>query len=416
MYGGYIVVNIERQVLRKLAYEYLTISNNQRNAENAKLYRAVNDLHQIRPVVLIGEIPFHELNYDGSLTLKCTDKRLREVERYMRTTIFQWKHFPADMIVPPYIPIKKIIHSTGIGVEVEENILRKNTAGISSHEYIDQFSTDADLDKLTPPLITYDKEATMSNYDYISEMIGDIIPLKLCGIDSSAFTWDDISRLRGVENLLIDLIDRPKFTHNLVEKLTEFKISQHKQYEQLGLFEVNPYLIHRTAALTDDLPSKDFDGDHVTMKDLWGRGAAQILSSVSKEMLDEFDIPYMKRIFEPFGLVYYGCCEPLDKKIDVVEKLPHLRKISITPWADIDNASEIIGKKYVIANKPNPASVAVPHLDEDGLRKEIGRTLNAVYRNSCSCDIVLKDISSCAGNVQNLIRWEQITMDMVKHM
>jgi len=140
---------------------------------------------------------------------------------------------------------------------------------------------------------------------------------------------------------------------------------------------------------------------------------AQIFASVSKEMHEEFDINYMEKLMADFGLNYYGCCEPLDQKIDIVEKLPNLRKISITPWADVDVAAEAIGKKYVLANKPNPASVTVP-LNEDALRAEIGRTLAAVKRNGCSCDIVLKDISSSGNDVRNLIRWEQIVMEMVK--
>ena len=131
-------------------------------------------------------------------------------------------------------------------------------------------------------------------------------------------------------------------------------------------------------------------------------------------MHEEFDIAYMKKIMEPFGLVYYGCCEPLDKKIDILEQIPHLRKISITPWADIDNAAEVIGNRYVIANKPNPASVS-GHLDEDALRKEISCILSACKRNGCSFDMVLKDISSVGYDVQNLIRWDQRVMDMVRN-
>ena len=78
----------------------------------------------------------------------------------------------------------------------------------------------------------------------------------------------------------------------------------------------------------------------------------------------------------------------------------------------MDNAAEVIGSRYVIANKPNPASVA-GHLDEEALRREIGRTLSACRRNGCSFDIVLKDISSAGGDVNNLIRWEKIVMEMV---
>ena len=97
-----------------------------------------------------------------------------------------------------------------------------------------------------------------------------------------------------------------------------------------------------------------------------------------------------------------------------MEKLPHLRKISITPWADVDVGAEAINTRYVLASKPNPAAVAGT-LDEDALRGEIGRILSACKRSGCSFDMVLKDISSVGGKVENLIRWEQIVMEMVRN-
>ena len=132
-------------------------------------------------------------------------------------------------------------------------------------------------------------------------------------------------------------------------------------------------------------------------------------------MHDEFDIEYAKGLMEPFGFVYYGCCEPLDRKIDIVEKIPNLRKISITPWADVDNAAEKIGKKYVLSSKPNPSSVSVANLDEVALRAELKKILDACKRNGCACDLVLKDISSVGHNPQNLFKWEQIAMEMVRN-
>lgn len=131
-------------------------------------------------------------------------------------------------------------------------------------------------------------------------------------------------------------------------------------------------------------------------------------------MHDEFDIQYMKRAMEPFGLVYYGCCEPLDKKIHIVEQLPHLRKISITPWANVDSAAEQIGSRYVLAAKPNPACMADSSLDEDAARKELRRIVSACKRNGCSCDIVLKDITTVCRRPQNLFRWQEIAMEEVQ--
>ena len=119
------------------------------------------------------------------------------------------------------------------------------------------------------------------------------------------------------------------------------------------------------------------DREHVTAKNVWGRGLAQIFSTVSPNMHDEFDITYMKEAMAPFGAVYYGCCEPLDKKIDILRQIPNLRKISISPWADINIAAEAIQKDYVASVKPNPANVACDSLDEQIIRKELEKILHA---------------------------------------
>jgi hypothetical protein len=227
--------------------------------------------------------------------------------------------------------------------------------------------------------------------------------------------WDDIARYRGVTNLLVDLADRPEFMHQIVSILTEIKLAELEQYEALELFDSTPFSLHCTPIHTSSLPGESFDGMKLTRKNIWGRGYAQIFASVSKAMHEEFDIEYMKKTVGQCGLVYYGCCEPLDKKIDIVEKIPNLRKISVTPWANIDLAAEAIGSKYVLSAKPNPSAVAVPVLDKENLKREIGTILDACKRNNCSCDIVLKDISSCCKRPENIFEWEQVVMDIVKN-
>ncbi len=112
--------------------------------------------------------------------------------------------------------------------------------------------------------------------------------------------------------------------------------------------------------------------------------------------------------------MYYGCCEPLDKRIDIIEQIPNLRKIGVSPWANVNIAAEAIKNKYVLSAKPNPANVAVPILDEENLRRELSKILEAVKRNGCSCDIVLKDISTCSKRPENIFNWERIAMEMVK--
>jgi hypothetical protein len=217
-----------------------------------------------------------------------------------------------------------------------------------------------------------------------------------------------------VTNLLTDLVMRPEFMHKIVSKLTDIEIDLVRQYEALNLFEPAPDLIHCSVAYNDILPAEGFDPDHVRPQDVWGRGVAQIFTSVSPEMHDEFDMEYMKRILAPFGMVYYGCCEALHNKIHIVEKIPNLRKISITPWADVDMSADQMGKKYVLSAKPNPAYVGTPRTDKDVVRREVLHILEACRRNGTPCELTLKDISTVAYRPENLFDWEKTVMETVK--
>jgi hypothetical protein len=127
----------------------------------------------------------------------------------------------------------------------------------------------------------------------------------------------------------------------------------------------------------------------------------------------EFDIAYINPPWQNAAWSITGAASRSIKN-DIVEKIPNLRKVSITPWADVNVAAEAIEKKYVLSYKPNPASVAVNPLDRDNLKQEITTILEACSRNGCSCELVLKDISTCCGRPQNIFEWEQTVMELVQ--
>ena len=361
----------------------------------------------------IDEIPWHEMDIDGQLKLRCEDPDAQEMETYFRRILFRWKYFQADMVIPPYYPILKSFHSTGNGIQIDENVATvDNNNPIVSHQYHDELETEADLEKLQDPVITADPEEDARRVALCEEVLDGIFPVKTKGHMIYYAPWDDIAMLRGVEPIFMDMMDRPEFLHAIISRFTEIELSTLEQMERLNLLESELDSLHCTPGYTYELPQPDNDGVHTRLKDVWFRGMAQMFSEVSPAMRKEFDLDYMSKLMARCGLVYYGCCEPLDRVIPMLKEIPNMRKIGVSPWANKERCAEQIGGDYVFAGKPNPALVA-SDFDEAAVRQEIEQMVTLCRRYGCPCELVLKDISTVAYRPQNLIEWNRVTQEVI---
>ncbi|GHU67799.1 hypothetical protein FACS1894184_08330 [Clostridia bacterium] len=400
------IIDNDILVLRELAHRYTQIALTDRMRGLEYRTRAHNGLSIVRPLVNVFEVPWGELTSEPDLVLQCAETHARMLEQRLRMTLYQHKHFMADLTLPPYFLVPVSLTGTGYGLSIDESVRHSDTGSdINSHSYNDQLPDIESLDKIQMPCVGINETENQANLHIAKQAFDGLMPVTMGGVGLYSAMWDIIPMLHGPNRVIEDLIDNPEYCHAAVNKFAEYFESLHQQYEKLNVLEGKQYYVHCTPALTDELPASDNDGNHVRLKDVWARGMAQIFAVVSPSMHDEFDLKYMKRLFDPCGLSYYGCCEPLDRKIGLLRKrFPNLRKISITPWANVQHAAEEIGCDYVLSYKPNPGNVANEY-NPDVVRSEIRNVLTACKTNGTPCEIILKDISTIGGDVTRLSRW-----------
>jgi hypothetical protein len=404
----------DRDVLRELARQVAEIAALPVQQKTIALWKALNALKPVRPMVMIDQIPWHEMDVNGELAPRSEDRFCRDLEMRLRRTLYSWKHMRADMVVEPAVEIGKVIRGWDFGVHmVEQRAVSDPKNDVVGHFYEDQLKTEAEVEKIRPPRISLDEQATAENLEKARGIFDDLLDVRLQGAQPMFQPWDIIVTWRGAENVLLDLAERPEFMHRTISRLTDAMLSMLDQLEEQGLLGCGHGTIHCTGAYTDELPAAGFDPRRPRAKDNWTAGMAQIFSAVSPAMHQEFDLDYAVRWYSRFGLVYYGCCEPLDTKMDLIRKVPHVRKISMSPWVDIERGADRIGRDFVFSRKPSPAFLAGDAWEPEAVKKDLRNTLERCARHGCPVELILKDISTARYQPQRLWEWSDIAMDLV---
>ena len=366
-------------------------------------------------MIAIDQLPWHEMDVDWELALAAEDPFCLGLEAMLRRTLYAWRHLRADMVVEAVIEIPKAISMDGFGVQVEERTLRTSADNeILSHAYSDLLRTEADLERIRPPAIVHDAPATAAAEARAHDLFDGILEVRMQGVFPHFDLWDDIVTLRGAENVLTDLIDRPAFMHAIVSRLTDARLAMLDELEATRLLGHGQPTIHCTGAWTDELPGPGFDPARPRANDIWTYGMAQLLASVSRAMFDEFEIAYATRWYARFGLGYYGCCDPLHDRIDLVRRLPNVRKISMSPWADVERGAEAIGRDFVFSRKPMPAMLAMDGWEPEAVEADLRRTLDACVRHECPVELILKNISTVRNRPGRIWEWAAIASRLVR--
>jgi len=410
----------DKRIIRDLAKRVAEIASLPIHDEKRDMWTRLNKLERVRPLIHVQAI-------DGSIwaelipgdQLQTTDPFCRGHEMALRKKIYCWENFPDDRVVDDVIVCTIAVHgdcrSTGFGMKT--NMVRPDMpfgAGLLKNT----IENESDIDNIqTEPQVSVDWEGTEQHYQRLCDLYDGILKVEKRGHN---FFWltvmDQFINWRGVDQMFLDLIDRPKWIHEALERITLGHISSIKQIEKLGALSPgngNNTLGSGGYAWTDQLPQPDFDGEHVRLKDIWCRCATQIFTAgISPEMHDEFAIQYEKRIMEHFGLSTYGCCEPLHNKMKYIRKIENLRRVSMSPWVDIELASAEVGKDYVYTHKPNPTIVSMdgwdPELARSKLRDAFEKTRDNVL------EVNFQDLHTVHNEPHRLTEWTQIAMQLAE--
>jgi len=398
----------DREILRTLAARYMTYAHTEQNNEKRELWSALNRLQMQRPVISIEQMPWEELDVDGSLVCRVEDPYFRGIERELRCQIYKWEHMPADMVLNPYITLPRPIRNTGFGMSVQH--VEPNRPGIQIHLFEDQLSEPGDIEKIQTPHLTLDREKEEALIDTTKDIFAGIAPIRMGGIMLHSGLWDQITFWKGVENCYIDLLDRPELIHAILDRYTNAFLAQLEQINALGVYDVTSHICHCSYTF-DDTEDDGAVRPHATSHEAWTFSMAQLFTSVSPSINEEFEVPYMTKIFSKFRSVYYGCCERLDDRLDIISCMPNIRKVSCSPWSDREHFAAVLPKKYIMSNKPNPSYLAQTSFDEDVVRADLRRTIRAAKDNGLCLELLLKDITTVCHDPRRLWRWSEIALE-----
>lgn len=410
------VCDHDRDILRRLAERKVRIASLPVHACTADEWARNNGLRRGKPMVWIDEVCWNEFD-DEQLRPQVQDPFLRRVEITLRREIYQWEHMPVDMVVEPAVYCPMAIDDGLIGPEIEADRLKLDeTSDIVSRRFHGQIRDENDLEKIRAPVVVHDEAESQRRYSLLMDAVGDIIAVEMRGRAGSWFApWDELIQWWGVEEALADLTLRPELVHAAMDRLTGAWLARLDQWERLDVLSLNNCNVRVGSGgpgYTTELPSRRFNPAHVRAIDLWGCATAQIFGDVSPAMHEEFALNYERRWLDRFGLAYYGCCEPLHLKGEILRSIPNLRKVSVSPRADVAAAAESMGDRCVLSIKPNPAVLAADVWNPEAARRELREALSRA--RGCVAEIIMKDISTVRREPRRLWEWARIAAEVAE--
>ena len=398
-----VISDEDRGVLRRLATKVAELAARPIEQQKRELWVSHNMLEPTRPVIFCDpENGWNEVITPGLLS--CEGQLARDWEMILRKEVFWGEQMRDDRVIQPCFDIRHVYDESDWGMH------EVKTGGEHGGSYIwdAPLKSYDDLPNLRFPQIIVHEADTRRALALAHETLGDIllVRLKTAWWWTLGMTWTLVN-LRGLTQIMYDMSDYPDELHRLMAFLRDGHMAKLDFLEGNGLLSLNcdgTYVGSGGFGWTRELPQPGFEEGHVRARDMWGFAESQETVGVSAAMFAEFVFPYQLPILERFGLNCYGCCEPLDKRWHIVEKIPRLRRVSVSAWASIPAMAEMLGGRFIFSWKPNPAYLAMESFDEDLIRNELRDAMRICRAHGCSMEVIMKDCHTIRNDPRRVVR------------
>ena len=405
----------EREHLRTLARQVAEIAAEPAQQQKRDRWYRHIALERTRPMLLV----FLEDSWLEVLPVKAAvevrDPFWGQYEWTFKHLLYRDAHLHDDFVVEPDLYVPMIFRTGDWGIEAAEYSHTENERG--SYNWTPPLRDPDDIRKLRRAEFAVDTAATQKRFDAVRDLFGDLLGVHLhCPAPGTAL-YDMATHLRGIEQCMLDMYDRPQWLHELMDFLSAEMLSRFTYLEEGGFLTLNNrnhYVDSGGIGYTRELPAAGYDGRHVRMRDLWCHGVAQAASEIGPEQHEEFILGYDLRILERAGLNAYGCCEPYTHKFEMLKRrIPRLRRVSVSPWCDVGKAAEALADQYICSWKPNPAML-VGQFHREKIRPYVRRALETA--RDCAMEIILKDTITLNDEPRRVEEWIGVVREEIDRL
>jgi len=407
----------DKLYLRELAIKYKEYSELDIMKERTVNWYSHNQLKSEKPLIVMEKDSFNDFLPEP----KCSTDSGKYIENILINEILNYELINDDKVIPPYFPVDMEINIKSFAKGYEHTYSKDSEGreiGYESKHIIKNL--EEDLPGLLHSVYSFDLEQTNARKECVEEVLGDILPVVL---KNTSLHWHvtptaQIIELMGMEAMMFAMFDTPEEMLRLFSFIKDDIIGYVKWQEEEGLLTLNngnDYAGAGSYGFTSELPGSSFQNEkHITTKDLWVNMNSQESVGISPDMFGEFIFPSYRDLAEEFGMLYYGCCEPVhDVWEDYISKLPNLRKVSISPWCHEKRMGEYLkGSEVIYSRKPSPNFIGIgKNLNEETFSKHILETLEAAKGNTL--EFIFRDIYNLEGNIGKPGRAVEIVRELI---